>query len=251
MTNVHDKSTHFGYQTVNEHDKTEKVAQVFKNVAPRYNVMNDLMSLGLHRLWKQRAILETDIKKGHTVLDLASGTGDLVKLMVKKVGETGCIYMTDINEAMLTVGRDRLIDQGILHPIQFMLVDAESIPLPDLSCDRVTIAFGLRNVTHKEQALREMHRVLKPGGKLMVLEFSKPVTKVLASVYDAYSFSVIPKLGQFILNDAASYQYLVESIRMHPDQDSLAALMREAGFEDVAYRNLTGGIVAIHTGWKY
>lgn len=251
MTIPEKESTHFGYQTVHEREKADKVAGVFKKVAPRYDLMNDLMSLGLHRLWKQSAIAEADIKRDQTVLDLASGTGDLAIAMAKIVGKNGVIYMTDINEAMLSVGRDRLTDKGILQPIHYMLVDAEQIPLPSDSIDRITMAFGLRNVTHKDVALAEMYRVLKPGGKLMVLEFSKPENTTLASIYDMYSFSIIPKLGEWVLNDKDSYQYLVESIRMHPDQTTLLKMMETAGFEDAAYRNLTGGIVAIHTGWKY
>jgi len=251
MTIFDEHTTHFGYETVDAKEKATKVATVFSNVAPRYDLMNDLMSCGLHRLWKRTAILASDIKRGHHVLDLASGTGDLVAALVKKVGETGKIYMTDINDAMLNVGRDRLIDRGMLESIQFMLVDAESIPLQTQSVDRITMAFGLRNVTHKEKALGEMYRVLKPGGKIMLLEFSKPTTPLLSAFYDAYSFNVIPALGGLILNDKASYQYLVESIRMHPDQETLADMCQQQGFEEVSYQNLTGGIVAIHTGWKY
>lgn len=251
MTTSHDKSTHFGYQTIAEKEKAKRVADVFRKVAPRYDLMNDLMSLGMHRLWKQKAIQLADIRKGQTVLDLASGTGDLAIKLANKVGETGLVYMTDINEAMLSVGRDRLIDRGILKSVRHLLVDAESIPLQDNSVDRVTIAFGLRNVTRKEIALRDMLRVLKPGGILMVLEFSKPTNPTFASIYDTYSFSLIPKMGEWIVNDKASYQYLVESIRMHPDQDTLKKMMETAGFEDVQYHNLSGGIVAIHTGRKY
>lgn len=251
MTTPDDDFTHFGYQKVAANEKADKVADVFKNVAPRYDLMNDLMSFGLHRLWKQAAIKDADIRRDQIVLDLASGTGDLVMAMAKTVGSNGVIYMTDINEAMLTVGRDRLIDHGIVQPVRYMLVDAERIPLQNQSVDRITMAFGLRNVTHKETALKEMYRVLKPGGKLMVLEFSKPSNHALASLYDTYSFAIIPKLGEWVLRDKESYQYLVESIRMHPDQSTLKNMMESAGFEDANYRNLTGGIVAIHTGWKY
>ena len=243
--------THFGYKTVDEQKKSSLVAEVFRSVAPKYDLMNDLMSLGMHRLWKRFTISEAALRPGQRVLDVASGTGDLAKAFAKLVGNTGKVVMTDINDAMLAVGRDRMIDAGILGNIECVQADAEQLPFADNYFDCITIAFGLRNVTHKETALKSMYRVLKPGGKLLILEFSKPVVPLLDKVYDAYSFNVIPKLGELVTNDRDSYQYLVESIRMHPDQKKLAGMMSEAGFEDVTYHNLTGGIVALHKGFKY
>ncbi len=245
------KSTHFGYETIATADKADKVKAVFKSVANNYDIMNDVMSFGMHRLWKKFTIDHAKIKPGQHILDLASGTGDLASKFAKLTGKQGRVVMTDINEAMLAEGRKKMIDQGLFENLEFTIVDAEHIPFDDNSFDVVTIAFGLRNVTDKDQALREMQRVLKPGGKAMILEFSQPPSKMMASIYDKYSFNIIPKMGKYIANDEASYQYLVESIRMHPNQDTLKQMMFDAGFEDCAYRNLTGGVVALHWGFKY
>ncbi len=244
MTNT----THFGYQTVDEQDKVHKVAEVFHSVAAKYDVMNDLMSVGLHRLWKAFTIAQAGIRPGFKVLDIAGGTGDLAKAFSAKAGSTGEVWLTDINESMLRVGRDRLLNNGLSTPT--LLCDAEKLPFPDNYFDRVSVAFGLRNMTHKEAALSEMRRVLKPGGKLLVLEFSK-VTPALQKPYDVYSFSVLPWLGQRIAGDADSYRYLAESIRMHPDQETLKTMMQEAGFGRVDYFNLTAGVAALHTGIKF
>lgn len=245
------KTTDFGYQRVAVDEKSSLVAGVFRSVAPKYDLMNDLMSLGMHRLWKRFTISQADVKKGQAVLDVASGTGDLAKAFAKLVGANGKVVMTDINEAMLQVGRDRLIDSGVVGNIECVQADAEHLPFEDNYFDCITIAFGLRNVTNKLTALRSMYRTLKPGGKLLVLEFSHPSTPVLSKLYDAYSFNIIPKLGAVFANDKDSYQYLVESIRMHPNQETLKSLMEEAGFESVNYFNLSGGIVALHKGFKY
>jgi demethylmenaquinone methyltransferase / 2-methoxy-6-polyprenyl-1,4-benzoquinol methylase len=239
--------THFGYQTVNEDDKAQKVAEVFHSVAQKYDVMNDLMSAGLHRLWKNFTIAKAAVRPGFKVLDIAGGTGDLAKEFAKQAGASGEVWLTDINESMLRVGRDRLLNLGRIIPMA--LCDAEKLPFPDNYFDRVSVAFGLRNMTHKEQALSEMHRVLKPGGKLLVLEFSK-VAQALQKPYDLYSFSVLPWLGEKIAGDADSYRYLAESIRMHPDQETLKTMMQEAGLERVEYDNLTAGVAALHTGVK-
>ncbi len=239
--------THFGYQTVNEDDKAQKVAEVFHSVAQKYDVMNDLMSAGLHRVWKNFTIAKAAVRPGFKVLDIAGGTGDLAKAFAKQAGSGGEVWLTDINESMLRVGRDRLLNLGRIIPMA--LCDAEKLPFPDNYFDRVSVAFGLRNMTHKEQALSEMHRVLKPGGKLLVLEFSK-VTQALQKPYDLYSFSVLPWLGEKIAGDADSYRYLAESIRMHPDQETLKVMMQEAGLERVEYDNLTAGVAALHTGVK-
>jgi len=238
-------TTHFGYQTVAEAEKAAKVAQVFHSVANRYDVMNDLMSLGLHRAWKAFAIARANVRPGMRVLDIAGGTGDLARAFAKQVGQTGQVWLTDINESMLRVGRDRLTDAGFLLPTA--VCDAEKLPFSDASFDRVSVAFGLRNMTHKEVALAEMRRVLKPGGKLLVLEFSR-ITKPLAPIYDWYSFNVLPWLGKKIAKDADSYRYLAESIRMHPDQETLADMLRSAGLEQVKYFNLSAGLVALHEG---
>jgi len=243
MTNT----THFGYSTVDETQKVHKVAEVFHSVASKYDVMNDLMSAGLHRVWKMFTIAQAGVRPGFKVLDIAGGTGDLSKEFAKQAGSTGEVWLTDINESMLRVGRDRLLNKGIITPT--MLCDAEHIPFPDNYFDRVTVAFGLRNMTHKDAALSEMHRVLKPGGKLLVLEFSK-VSSALQKPYDTYSFSVLPWLGKMIANDAESYRYLAESIRMHPDQETLKTMMQEAGLHGVNYFNLTAGVAALHTGVK-
>jgi demethylmenaquinone methyltransferase/2-methoxy-6-polyprenyl-1,4-benzoquinol methylase len=244
MTNT----THFGYKTVSEQDKVHKVAEVFHSVASKYDIMNDFMSAGLHRVWKAFTIAQAGIRPGFKVLDIAGGTGDLSKEFAKRAGPTGEVWLTDINESMLRVGRDRLLNKGIATPA--MLCDAEKLPFPDNYFDRVSVAFGLRNMTHKEVALAEMHRVLKPGGKLLVLEFSK-VWEPLKKPYDVYSFSVLPWLGKKIANDAESYRYLAESIRMHPDQETLKKMMQEVGLERVDYFNLTAGVAALHTGMKF
>ena len=240
-------STHFGFQSVDEKEKARRVRGVFDSVAPKYDVMNDLMSLGLHRVWKAYTVLVANVKPGQKVLDIAGGTGDLAMAFAPKVGSDGLVVHTDINEAMLREGRNRLLDAGVSVPT--LVCDAERLPFPDAHFDVVTVAFGLRNMTHKEDALREMNRVLKPGGKLLVLEFSR-VAKPLAKAYDWYSFNVLPKLGRWIAGDAASYRYLAESIRMHPAQDELKALMQNNGFSHVDYHNLTGGLVALHVGIK-
>lgn len=250
-TETNNKTTHFGYREVNEKDKSGLVAEVFQSVAPKYDLMNDLMSFGLHRLWKRFTIKQAAIKPGQHILDVASGTGDLAREFSRLVGPTGRVVMTDINEAMLAVGRDRLMDAGILGNLECKQADAENLPFSENEFDRITIAFGLRNVTDKAKALRSMYRVLKPGGKLLILEFSHPDSPLLSKAYDFYSFNVIPKIGGLVAKDEDSYQYLVESIRMHPDQSTLKSMMEDAGFEDVDYFNLTGGIVALHQGYKY
>ena len=239
--------THFGFETVDEKDKAKKVAGVFTSVASKYDVMNDLMSAGLHRIWKRFAVGLANVRPGQRVLDAAGGSADLSRLFLKEVGPSGQVVLTDINNAMLRVGRDRLIDEGIATPVT--QCDAEHLPFPDNYFDVVSIAFGLRNVTHKDAALREMKRVLKPGGRVIVLEFSK-VAKPLEKAYDLYSFKLLPKMGQLIANDADSYRYLAESIRMHPGQEELKQMMEEAGLEHVEYFNMTGGVVAVHRGYK-
>ena len=238
-------TTHFGFQTVDEREKARRVRGVFDSVASRYDVMNDLMSIGMHRLWKSYTMAVADVRPGHHVLDIAGGTGDLSLAFAKRVGPTGRVVHTDINEAMLRTGRDRLIDLGVVLPTT--VCDAEQLPFPDQVFDRVSVAFGLRNMTHKDQALREMCRVLKPGGKLLVLEFSK-VAKPLEKAYDWYSFNILPQLGRWVARDEASYRYLAESIRMHPDQEALKDLMKQNGFGHVDIHNLSAGIVALHVG---
>ncbi len=238
-------STHFGYQTVDEDAKAARVAGVFHSVASRYDLMNDLMSGGLHRAWKAFAIGQAAVRPGMRVLDVAGGTGDLARAFARRVGDTGEVWLTDINASMLAVGRDRMIDDGLLQPA--VQCDAEALPFPDAYFDRVTVAFGVRNMTHKDRALAEMRRVLAPGGRLLVLEFSR-VRKALAPLYDLYSFSVLPWLGRNVAGDEASYRYLAESIRMHPDQETLKAMMEQAGLARVRYFNLTGGVVALHEG---
>jgi len=240
-------STHFGFQTVDEREKARRVRGVFDSVAPRYDLMNDLMSLGLHRAWKAYAVLVANAQPGWQVLDLAGGTGDLAMAFARKVGPTGRVFHTDINESMLRTGRDRLLDAGVVLPT--LVCDAEKLPFPDARFDLVTVGFGLRNMTHKDAALAEMQRVLRPGGKLLVLEFSR-VARPLQKAYDWYSFQVLPRLGQVVAGDAQSYRYLAESIRVHPAQDELKAMMRKAGFGHVDYHNLTGGVVALHVGIK-
>lgn len=243
-----DNTTHFGFQKVNESEKARKVADVFDSVASRYDLMNDLMSGGLHRLWKAFTIAQSGVREGSRVLDIAGGTGDLSLAFAKKVGKSGQVVLTDINNAMLSRGRDRLLDKG--YPVPATQCNAEFIPFKDDTFDCVTVAFGLRNMTHKDHALAEMRRVLKPGGRLLVLEFSH-VWKPLAPLYDFYSFNVIPKVGQLVTQDAASYQYLAESIRMHPDQETLKGIMESVGLEKVEYFNLSLGIVALHRGYKF
>ena len=240
-------NTHFGFESVNEKDKARRVRSVFDSVAPKYDVMNDLMSLGLHRAWKAYTVMVANVKEGYQVLDIAGGTGDLAMAFAPKVGASGRVVHSDINEAMLREGRDRLLDAGVSLPT--LVCDAEHLPFADNSFDLVTVAFGLRNMTHKDAALREMSRVLKPGGKLLVLEFSK-VAKPLEKFYDWYSFKVLPKLGKLIANDDSSYQYLAESIRMHPSQQELKAMMLKDGFGHVDYHNMSGGVVALHVGIK-
>ncbi len=243
--------TDFGYQQVSTDEKTRRVGQVFDSVADRYDLMNDLMSLGVHRLWKRFALGLTGVRHGDRVLDLASGTGDLAAKLADRVGSSGLVVVTDINAAMLAAGRRRLVDRGLLGNLEYAQVDAETLPFSDNCFDCVTISFGLRNVTRKDQALAEMRRVLKPGGRVVVLEFSHPTAPGLKPVYDLYSFTMLPLLGRVVAGDATSYRYLAESIRMHPDQDSLRALMEQAGFERCEYFNLSGGIVAVHRGHKF
>ena len=240
--------THFGFEQVAEAEKARRVAEVFDSVAKRYDLMNDLMSGGLHRLWKAFTIARSGVREGARVLDVAGGTGDLALAFARKVGKTGEIWLTDINNAMLTNGRDRLCDKGFLIPVA--QCNAEKLPFPGDYFDCVTVAFGLRNMTHKSTALAEMLRVLRPGGRLLVLEFSQ-VWKPLTPFYDFYSFKVIPRIGEIITKDEASYRYLAESIRVHPDQESLKALMEQAGFENVDYFNMAMGVVALHRGFKF
>ena len=240
-------TTHFGFETVDEKDKARHVRGVFDSVAPRYDLMNDLMSAGLHRAWKAYTVMVANLREGDQVLDIAGGTGDLSLAFSRKVGSTGTVVHTDINEAMLNVGRDRLINLGVVLPT--LVCDAEALPFPDNHFDLVSVAFGLRNMTHKDEALKEMCRVLKPRGRLLVLEFSK-VAKPLAKAYDWYSFQVLPRLGKLVAGDDSSYRYLAESIRMHPGQEELKAMMHKGGFGHVDYHNLTGGVVALHVGIK-
>ena len=240
-------STHFGFKTVDEREKARHVRSVFDSVASRYDLMNDLMSAGMHRLWKAYTVQVADVREGHQVLDIAGGTGDLAMAFARRVGASGRVVHTDINEAMLRTGRNRLLDHGLALPT--LVCDAEHLPFPDQTFDRVSVAFGLRNMTHKDQALREMKRVLKPGGKLLVLEFSR-VAQPLQKAYDWYSFEVLPRLGRMVAGDADSYRYLAESIRMHPDQEALKTLMKESGFGHVDFHNLSAGVVALHVGIK-
>ena len=240
-------TTHFGFETVDEKDKARQVRGVFDSVAPKYDLMNDLMSAGLHRAWKAYTVMVANLREGDQVLDIAGGTGDLSLAFAKKVGSTGRVVHTDINEAMLRVGRDRLIDKGVMLPT--LVCDAEALPFPDKHFDLVSVAFGLRNMTHKDAALKEMCRVLKPRGRLLVLEFSK-VAKPLTAAYDWYSFQVLPRLGKLVAGDDSSYRYLAESIRMHPGQEELKNLMQQSGFGHVDYHNMTGGVAALHVGIK-
>ncbi|MDO9089272.1 MAG: bifunctional demethylmenaquinone methyltransferase/2-methoxy-6-polyprenyl-1,4-benzoquinol methylase UbiE [Burkholderiaceae bacterium] len=237
--------THFGFQSVDEKDKARRVRGVFDSVAPKYDLMNDLMSMGLHRAWKAYTVMVADVREGAQVLDIAGGTGDLALAFARKAGVTGRVVHTDINEAMLRTGRDRLLDAGVVLPT--LVCDAERLPFADGHFDVVSVAFGLRNMTNKDAALREMCRVLRPGGKLLVLEFSK-VARPLEKIYDWYSFKVLPGLGKLVAGDDASYRYLAESIRMHPGQEDLKALMKKSGFGHVDYHNLAGGVVALHVG---
>jgi demethylmenaquinone methyltransferase/2-methoxy-6-polyprenyl-1,4-benzoquinol methylase len=245
------ETTHFGYESVPAGEKAARVRAVFDSVAGRYDLMNDLMSFGLHRLWKRFALARTGLRPGQCALDVAGGSGDLAAGLARQVGRDGHVWLTDINAAMLAQGRDRLLDQGIAGNVSYALADAEALPFAAASFHCITIGFGLRNVTDKPAALRSMARCLKPGGRLLVLEFSKLLLPALQPLYDQYSFRVLPALGDLVTGDAASYRYLAESIRMHPDQPTLAALMREAGLEDVRWFNLSGGVVALHVGYRY
>ena len=244
------EETHFGYKTVNKAEKQARVADVFTSVAKKYDIMNDLMSFGIHRLWKRYAISLSGVRAGQHVLDIAGGTGDLAKVFSREVGRNGHVVLSDINAAMLEVGRERLINAGC-NNVDFVLANAETLaPFDDNSFDLITISFGLRNVTDQDAALKSMYRVLKPGGRLLILEFSKPVFEPLSKAYDLYSFTALPLMGKLIVNDSESYQYLAESIRMHPDQQTLKQMMQQAGFENCDYHNLTAGIVAVHRGFK-
>ncbi len=243
--------THFGYQTVEKEKKRELVGAVFDSVAERYDVMNDLMSMGIHRLWKRYTINQTGVRYGQKVLDLAGGTGDLAAKLSQRVGDEGTVVLADINGSMVSVGRDRLTDEGLVQNVRYTLADAEQLPFVENSFDCITMAFGLRNVTDKQRALESMFASIRPGGRLLVLEFSKPILPMLSKVYDAYSFSALPALGQLIAGDADSYRYLAESIRQHPDQETLMGMMQQAGFERCDYHNMTGGIVALHKGFKF
>lgn len=245
------KTTDFGFSEISVEEKVKKVKGVFDSVASNYDIMNDVMSMGIHRFWKRHTIELSGIRPGNIVLDLAGGTGDLTKQFSKRVGKTGKVVLADINESMVRVGRDRLTDLGIIGNVDYVISNAEALNYADNTFDLVTIAFGLRNVTNKDQALAEIYRVLKPGGQLMVLEFSKVTQPLMAKAYDFYSFKILPKLGKMIANDEESYQYLAESIRMHPDQETLKSMMIDAGFDKAEYLNMSNGIVALHRGWKY
>jgi demethylmenaquinone methyltransferase/2-methoxy-6-polyprenyl-1,4-benzoquinol methylase len=245
------KTTHFGFESVAWNEKEKKVAEVFHSVAKNYDLMNDLMSFGVHHLWKRFTVELSHVRPGQTVLDLAGGSGDLTRLLSKKVGDSGQVMLTDINAAMLNVGRDRLLDEGLFKNIHFIQGNAQCLPFADNVFHCITMGFGLRNVTDKEEALRSMYRVCKPGGKLMVLEFSTPTFPGLKPLYDWYSFNILPKVGQLFAQDEASYQYLAESIRMHPSQPDLKEMIEKAGFEECHYHNLSGGIVALHIAYKY
>lgn len=251
MSEGESRSTHFGYKTVEADKKADLVAGVFHSVAAKYDIMNDVMSFGIHRFWKRYTIEVSGARPGMKVLDLAGGTGDLTAKFSHLVGDKGEVVLADINDSMLKVGRTKLRDRGIVNNVSYVQANAEALPFPDNHFDIITIAFGLRNVTDKDAALRSMNRVLKPGGKLLVLEFSKPQHDIMRKVYDLYSFKVLPKMGELITKDADSYEYLAESIRMHPDQDTLKQMMVDAGFEQVDYTNMTDGIVALHRGYKF
>lgn len=245
------ETTHFGFKTVATTEKAGKVAQVFHSVAAKYDLMNDLMSFGIHRVWKRFTIDCSGVRRGQKVLDLAGGTGDLAAKFSRIVGEQGEVILADINDSMLKIGREKLRNLGVIGNINYVQANAEALPFPDNHFDCITIAFGLRNVTDKDKALRSMYRVLKPGGRLLVLEFSKPLLEPLNKAYDAYSFHILPKIGELVAHDSESYRYLAESIRMHPDQETLKSMMDDAGFENTTYFNLTGGIVALHRGYKF
>ncbi|OAT26938.1 bifunctional demethylmenaquinone methyltransferase/2-methoxy-6-polyprenyl-1,4-benzoquinol methylase UbiE [Proteus myxofaciens] len=251
MTQQTKETTDFGFQTVGKDEKQTMVARVFHSVASKYDLMNDLMSFGVHRIWKRYTIEASGVRRNQRVLDLAGGTGDLTAKFSRLVGENGEVVLADINDSMLKMGREKLRDHGIVGNVNYVQANAEELPFPDNHFDCITISFGLRNVTDKAKALRSMFRVLKPGGRLLVLEFSKPVIEPLSKIYDAYSFHILPRIGQAIVNDADSYRYLTESIRMHPDQETLKGMMEEAGFDQVTYTNMTGGIVALHKGFKF
>ncbi|WP_025121823.1 MULTISPECIES: bifunctional demethylmenaquinone methyltransferase/2-methoxy-6-polyprenyl-1,4-benzoquinol methylase UbiE [unclassified Serratia (in: enterobacteria)] len=251
MADQAQETTDFGFRTVARDEKQAMVANVFHSVAAKYDVMNDLMSFGIHRIWKRFTIDCSGVRRGQRVLDLAGGTGDLAAKFSRMVGEQGQVVLADINDSMLNMGREKLRDHGIVGNISYVQANAEALPFPDNYFDCITISFGLRNVTDKDKALRSMFRVLKPGGRLLVLEFSKPLLEPLSKAYDAYSFHVLPKIGELVVKDPDSYRYLAESIRMHPDQETLKGMMGNAGFENVNYFNLTGGIVALHRGFKF
>lgn len=245
------ETTDFGFRTVAKQQKADMVAAVFHSVATKYDLMNDIMSFGVHRLWKRFTVDCSGVTRGQRILDLAGGTGDLAARFSRLVGEQGIVVLADINDTMLKIGRDKLRDKGIIGNVSYVQANAETLPFPDNYFDCITISFGLRNVTDKEKALLSMYRVLKPGGRLLVLEFSKPNSPLLHKIYDTYSFHVLPKMGEIVVNDGESYRYLAESIRMHPDQEKLKAIMEQTGFEQVGYHNLVGGIVALHRGFKF
>ncbi len=245
------EETHFGFRKVAKEEKATLVKGVFDSVASRYDLMNDLMSFGIHRLWKRFAVELAGVRAGQKVLDLAAGTGDLAERFAGLVGPEGLVLMTDINASMLRTGRDRMLDHGRAGNVQYAQVNAEQLPFPDNTFDCITIGFGLRNVTDKQKALEAMYAALKPGGRALVLEFSHPVSRPLQKVYDLYSFTLLPKMGKLVVNDEESYRYLAESIRVHPDQETLKTMMEQAGFERCDYHNLTGGVVAIHRGFKF
>lgn len=252
MNEKNDKNTtHFGFEKVAVDDKQKKVADVFHSVANKYDLMNDLMSLGVHRYWKRIAIEKSAVRPGDNVLDLAGGTGDLAAIFSQRVGRQGFVVLSDINQSMLDIGRDRLTNKGLINNVDFAVCNAEQLPFKNNTFDCVSIAFGLRNVTHKELALAAIQRVLKPGGRMLVLEFSKPTSNNFNRLYDFYSFQILPRIGQLVANDKESYQYLAESIRMHPDQETLKSMILNAGFDQCDYVNLSGGIVALHRGIKY
>lgn len=251
MADQSQETTDFGFRTVARDEKQAMVADVFHSVAAKYDVMNDLMSFGIHRIWKRFTIDCSGVRRGQRVLDLAGGTGDLAAKFSRMVGEQGQVVLADINDSMLKMGREKLRDRGIIGNISYVQANAEALPFPDNYFDCITISFGLRNVTDKDKALRSMFRVLKPGGRLLVLEFSKPLLAPLSKAYDAYSFHILPKIGELVVKDPESYRYLAESIRMHPDQETLKGMMGAAGFDNVTYFNLTGGIVALHRGFKF